>query len=977
MRPPRLVVLLAGCIALPAFLLTLVSILSPASQHDASTATSSPSRGGRLKALFSFHSPSYLFPPSALISLTDDNSTFFLARPAAFGPLLPSKGFSGQLWVGSGFGDESSRRGGNSALGAEGELGCSDLPDWGENDRNHVVEKEAASNGGSSERAQDASDISTGDEGKPTNGDGDVKSDSVVDKGASDAYADVLPPSEDDGTDEHLRFPVPGSEYATSKSSNPNSQQDAKHAVNGPQQHADIQSLQESAEISGKIALLSRGGCGFLEKAKWVQRRGGKALIVGDDTRGGVLFTMYASGDTSNITIPSLFTSHTTAQLLSSLTSPTRYRGGGKTSAILNHGSVAKTKLGTSRQGGRKDNDPPQLPTFTPTRNTPKPTSRPAGNRRSGVNQEGGPIAAESPFPVKEKASLLHSILSKFGIRAESSSPSRLGEDSRRPPSSGQLDWVLVDEWNDDNFPRQLADEKSSSIQDKRESDKSELTAKSSAPIPSPHPPTNGDDFVIGVQDWRDPDLVGADPSKDASAVPKSMSPNSRYSTSDIKGSKAPPSSDANGKDPMRGIEKDHEGQGRNTFEGGSITPGSGEYDKPGRNPLKIDKPIPIDSSVSSTKGVDGSTRGQSRRKGWFGGLSWLHNEEIEGEPSPEPNIEGSPSSMIIETSSDAAEEAKMGANDHEGLWVTLTPTSMSTSPFFDTLLVLVVSPLVTLTVVYALLLLRSRIRRRRWRAPKAVVERLPVRTYHTLPSPSSPITGRFANSNTNSPSSPLLQASSSTSRPRPRSRTTSAVYTDAEVPRSRPITIPESPVMSEAEKLSVASSEWRRRYTGRQVECVVCLEEYVDGISKVMSLPCGHEFHVDCITPWLTTRRRTCPICKGDVVRSLAHVSSPGSPSARYRDDPENDIQTNVAEPRNGGVSRPILISEDQSDVINTDLEMGESDLHASFANPRPDDERPPRLAHRLLNLQSFRRLSSLVGRDGDEQGSQSERSR
>jgi hypothetical protein len=50
--------------------------------------------------------------------------------------------------------------------------------------------------------------------------------------------------------------------------------------------------------------------------------------------------------------------------------------------------------------------------------------------------------------------------------------------------------------------------------------------------------------------------------------------------------------------------------------------------------------------------------------------------------------------------------------NGHEGLWVTMTPTTMLSSLFFDTLLILVVSPLVTLTVVYALLLLRSRIRR-------------------------------------------------------------------------------------------------------------------------------------------------------------------------------------------------------------------------------------------------------------------------
>merc|ERR1712070_947178 len=77
--------------------------------------------------------------------------------------------------------------------------------------------------------------------------------------------------------------------------------------------------------------------------------------------------------------------------------------------------------------------------------------------------------------------------------------------------------------------------------------------------------------------------------------------------------------------------------------------------------------------------------------------------------------------------------------------------------------------------------------------------------------------------------------------------------------------------------------AEWRRRYGGRQRECVVCLEEYVDGVSRVMSLPCGHEFHEGCITPWLTTRRRTCPICKGDVVRSLArnHLGASASSSS------------------------------------------------------------------------------------------------
>jgi hypothetical protein len=49
-------------------------------------------------------------------------------------------------------------------------------------------------------------------------------------------------------------------------------------------------------------------------------------------------------------------------------------------------------------------------------------------------------------------------------------------------------------------------------------------------------------------------------------------------------------------------------------------------------------------------------------------------------------------------------------------------------------------------------------------------------------------------------------------------------------------------------EKRSAGLAEWRRRYGGKQRECVVCLEEYVDGVSRVMELPCGHEFHEGCM---------------------------------------------------------------------------------------------------------------------------------
>ena len=157
----------------------------------------------------------FLFPSTAIISLSDDNSTFFLSRPAAFGPSLPKSGLKGELFVLE-----------------EGQLACDDAPGW------------------------------------------------------DPSSSPPLPMVGEDGTDDFDN--APESLIAT---------------VTKPGgAHADIESLQQSAEIEGKIVLVTRGGCGFLEKVLWAQRRGGVALIVGDYKRsggaigGGALVTMYAKG---------------------------------------------------------------------------------------------------------------------------------------------------------------------------------------------------------------------------------------------------------------------------------------------------------------------------------------------------------------------------------------------------------------------------------------------------------------------------------------------------------------------------------------------------------------------------------------------------------------------------------------------------------------------------------------------------------
>lgn len=46
----------------------------------------------------------------------------------------------------------------------------------------------------------------------------------------------------------------------------------------------------------GKIVLVQRGQCSFAEKVRWVQQVGGIAVIVGDNTPGAGLLTMYAKG---------------------------------------------------------------------------------------------------------------------------------------------------------------------------------------------------------------------------------------------------------------------------------------------------------------------------------------------------------------------------------------------------------------------------------------------------------------------------------------------------------------------------------------------------------------------------------------------------------------------------------------------------------------------------------------------------------
>jgi hypothetical protein len=778
MRPPRLLLILFCLIFLPIFLTLFSALSSP----TVATPNTLAGRTSGLHALFSFNIPSSLFPPSAIISLTDDNSTFFLARPAAFGPLLPGKGLSGQLWVGSGFGE------GGLIAGAEGELGCSDIPGWDEGS--------GAKNPDSAARG---SEQKPGKSGSGTMNDTPVSQNRArlpaqAEAARQNDRGDVpAPPSLSDGTDDHLHHPLTDSGVSDAGAA----QKYGDYVQVKQSTHADIQSLQETAEIQGNVVLLSRGGCGFLEKVKWAQRRGAIAVIVGDDTRGGNLVTMYARGDTSNVTIPALFTSYTTAHLLSSLIPA---HSGGTTGL----GEALKSLHAKIAGQANADAQKPAAVTTTKATTAPSPTS-------TSVSKDQSAAVSHSSGGFFRTLGSFFGLCSKHGGSGHQ-------EDSRRPPSSGNIDWLTPGSWA--KSESRSGSSKSSMDSNRRSRGKDDDNTSYKKLELSPEDDIGGDDFVIGVQDWRDPDLM----------LPKSSTPPT-------------PSTSVSGKDSTKTSAPDADpASPSNLLRGGSITPGSGEYQSIDKSTGNVRDAGTKDAEKDPHAADTGSS---SSGKGWFSShFGWGDEPKQPAQPSLAATQSAATVDQKSQHTVSSSNPPTVMFSEHEGLWVTMTPTSMSTSPFFDTLLVLVISPLLTLTVVYALLLLRSRIRRRRWRAPKSVVERLPVRTYHTITrtsSSSSSSSPRPSSPGAISPTSPLLghESRSTHSRPaRSRSQTVAGVLTDS------------SSLPKEEKPSSVQSGSilWRRKYTGRQVECVVCLEEYVDGQSRVMSLPCGHEFHAECM---------------------------------------------------------------------------------------------------------------------------------
>ncbi|CEG75907.1 Putative Ring finger domain protein [Rhizopus microsporus] len=73
-----------------------------------------------------------------------------------------------------------------------------------------------------------------------------------------------------------------------------------------------------------------------------------------------------------------------------------------------------------------------------------------------------------------------------------------------------------------------------------------------------------------------------------------------------------------------------------------------------------------------------------------------------------------------------------------------------------------------------------------------------------------------------------------------------------------------EAPISNSNQEGDLENNDQPLHHESHEQVCVICLDEFSTG-EQVRKLPCSHEFHTECIDPWLTIKSASCPLCKHD----------------------------------------------------------------------------------------------------------------
>ncbi|XP_071522661.1 uncharacterized protein [Panulirus ornatus] len=134
---------------------------------------------------------------------------------------------------------------------------------------------------------------------------------------------------------------------------------------------------------------------------------------------------------------------------------------------------------------------------------------------------------------------------------------------------------------------------------------------------------------------------------------------------------------------------------------------------------------------------------------------------------------------------------------------------------------------------------------------------------------------------------------------------------------------------------------------------CAVCIEPYQVS-DTVRTLPCKHQFHKNCVDPWLL-EHRTCPMCKMDILKYYGFVLSDSEESVLQIDALEEnsggDVEARVptppppANPRTSHISQVMVVPRAESSGGDTLCEDSESPIPDTPISPvhQPQSTIPP----------------------------------